>query len=715
MSSSSTSANEIILDNIGLFRQYSLDQSLVESYFNQGVFFKEVDLDSTNSIGISSSSSSSSSSFLLAITLERRSYAEEEIPLDLEIYVYEETVGGAPVSGLVDVARVGNRALEVTLSSGFEPDGETDFSFRLNIEHQSLTTSRIKYVFRQGKRYETKTMISRPVSGTRGRLSSVYVEYLMGWISDFWYAWDSGDMSIVPPLANPFPDSFAPFYPFAHAWWKLQGDLGQVSALVAPPFSGGNDGLVENQNFLGVPPNIWNCIGQGLYKFDGYSENWVNDIGPPLFPRCPPQGSCAYKEPDVSFDCRSFAVLGAKFLQTQLSQLCPNATAKVMGIGTHFLVYVDLAGGGEATTCCSGQFLYEPMDASVYKDIQDFCDDEPGFCENFERPSTLFEPGQENADNDFGDPNWEDDAAELQRIEGVICGCLTGDYKAGTNEANLKSVCQQGKMQDWVAENLSFTPQQKDAEGNVTTPGSSPNLSVPQTLACRFCVLTFEANYECPTREEAGGELSQGSWQGGIFPETKCLTEEEAGKLQFDEWLPVDAGKFGSECSMQRHMKMEKVACGQSVDCASASLEATAPDLPKEAPVGCCGAWCVLDGDGKKTGQCYDGPKHSWELEDDAKRAGPFNAEKNCEQIDCCPPGFRREKSTAPFVSLADYVCVPDCKDHGCNEGCCQKDIFGHGGNCLPCSECCEPDLINYGYQICQACTDKVRSLWMDS
>lgn len=713
MSSSSSSSGQsgnIILDNIELFRQYSLNQALLESYFNDGVTSKFVDLDDVQSSSSSgySSSSSSDQPFLLTINLEKRSRPLESIPTDIVWYVYEQEVGGTPVANLVSVTKKDDRTLEVSLVGPDIPDGETEFSFRLNIEHGTLAPSRTRYVFRRDEPYSAKTILSNSLSGTRGRLSSAYVQYLLGWISDFWYAWDAGNMSLVPPLTSPFANSFAPFYPFAHALWKLNeqmGVQGRLSSMAAPiGFSPGNDDMIRNQNFLGVPPNIWSCIGQDLYNFDGYADGYLDGPGKPGPPR-------QYKDPDVTFDCRSFAVLGAKFLRDQLAGICPNASVKVIGIGSHYMCYVDLSGGGEGSTCCSGQFLYEPQDGTIYKDEQEFCAEEPGFCDQFNKETTLYEPGQENSDSDFGDPNWEDDADQLQRIEGIICGCLSGQYDEGTNEANLKQVCESGQMQDWVAENLSFTPEQKDGEGNVTNPAEQPSLATPQTLACKNCVVTWSASYNCASEDDNGNPVAA-NWELLPIGDWKCLTDEEMPEL--DVWLASE-GNSGDACTKVMNVRFSDASCGDTLDCFN--INAPEPQqLPEGAPAGCCGAWCLKDSSGEKTGECFSGPVMAWEAEESLGNADAFNADKTCDQINCCPPGFR--KAGASFGSLAE-VCLPDCThpDHACDSGyCCVENpiTYGfHGTNtnsCVPCSECCEPDLV-LGGQMCVPCV-KTRSLW---
>jgi hypothetical protein len=711
LSSSSSSNGEtenIILANIELFRQYSLDQGLLESYFNDGVFFRLVDLDG----GLSSSSSSSDSSFLLTINLEKRSRPLEDIPSDIVWYVYDEEIGGLTVSNLVSVTKKDERTLEVSLVDPDAPDGEIEFSFRLNIEHQSLAPSRTKYVFRRSDRYSARTTLSNSLSGTRGRLGEVYVQYLLGWISDFWYAWDAGDMSLVPPLTSPFPNSFAPFYPFAHALWRLKEDLGvqiQVSGLAAPiEFSEGNEELIKNQNFLGLPPNIWSCIGQDLYKFDGYADEYYNTPDKPKPPR-------QYKDPDTSFDCRSLSVLGAQFLRDQLAGICPNAVVSVIGIGTHYLCYVDLSGAGEGSTCCSGQFLYEPQDGTIYKDAKEFCDEDPAVCETLDKEPTLYEPGQENSDGDFGDPNWEDDAGELQRIEGVICGCLSGNYENGTNEANLKQVCDNGQMQDWVANNLSFSPEQKDGDGNVTSPPEQPGLDTPQILVCKNCVVTWTATYNCASEDE-NGEAVAANWELITIPESKCLSDEDMPQLEV--WLDSEAEDSSAPCMKVMNFSFPDVSCGDFLDC----LSVTAPEpkqLPEGEPAGCCGSWCVKDESGAKTGQCYHGSVAAHEAEESAGNADAFNLGKTCDDLDCCPPGYRKSGASSPFMKSLAGVCVPDCNhpDHACETGyCCVENPFAHGSNinsCIPCDGCCEPDLI-LGGQMCVPC-DKTRSIWFVS
>lgn len=682
-SSSSSSVDPyltFILENIDLFRAYSMDADLVEEYFNKGVYFNTVDLDSF--LSSSSSSSEPSTSFGLKIVLQMRSNLGAAVPEGLFWSVYDEELSGSPAPGMVQITRSDNKTLTVSISPSYSPELEDHISFRLNINHPDLTTSRTLFKASRMMGYSTTLILSNSPSGRRGVMSEEYKQYLIDWIYLFWSAWDAGDLSSAPPIAVPFPSSFIPFYPFAHALWKLKEQIGvqaTFNVLSGISFSSGDTGLVANQNFLGVSQSVWNCMrasGDDLYYFDGYADFPPGLTPPSSFPR---SQNGAYKDPDISFDCRSFAVLGAKFLTDQIknSGICPKAEIKVIGIGTHYMVYVDLQGSGEESSCCKGQFLYEPADGSTYKDVKEFCDEDPGFCEGFDKTTTLYEPGKENSDGDFGDPNWEDDAGQLSRIEGVICGCLSGNYDSGTREAELKQVCESGQMQAWIANNLAFT------SGDANAPGSQPGLSGPQVLACRHCVASWSVMWDCEADK----------WDDQfIFPSAECFSDDEMPAL--DSWV----GAKDQPCQKKFYRKLSEMTCGQSADCQDSISSLPAPAPPAGGlPEGCCGSFCVMS-NGANTGDCVYGHKDSWSLEKDEGRAGPFNDGVKCADLDCCPPGFRKVDSPTPMLDAQYSKCIKDCLS---DPSICASN------------ECCTPNPFTLEYE-CILCPDKTRSLRFD-
>lgn len=668
-SSSSSQTGSIILDNIELFRQYSLDPDLMELYFDRGSSYKTVDLDALYN-GSSSSTPASSSSgeglFLLEITLRKRSFLSGDIPEDLELSIFEEEIDDSTHPGIFGVERSGTNLIRVFLNNAPDPDGASAFSFRLNIEGPGFAPSRTLFRFARGGYYSHTIALSPNLDpGRSSRLGPEYRQYLMGWIEQFWSARDSGTLSSLPSLIRPFPQSFVPFYPFAHAMWRLLKDFeaaDYASALSGPiSFVPGNEGLVAEENFLGVSPNVWSCISNGLYKFDGYPEGSDDPLDVPKPPR-------TYKDPDTSFDCRSFAVIGAKFIRSQLADVCPGAEVKVIGIGTHYLVSVNLP--GDPKPCCVGSFLYEPMNGSTYKDAEEFCNDDPGFCEGFDKPPTIYEPGNENSDGDFGDPNWEDSADELARIESSICGCLNGTYEAGSREAQLKQECDSGNMQSWIANNLSFTP-------DASAANKEPGLTGPQSIECERCLTTWTASWDC--------ELEK--WD--LLADCSCVPEGDP-PAGLNSWSEVE----GKPCERQYKILSDQ-SCGSNLECLEkVGIPQDEVEAPKEGPNGCCGKWCVLDSHGKNTGDCIYSYKEGWELENSENRAGPFQADQKCLESDCqCPPGYRKVSTGAQMIgSLQEFTCQPDCNyepflcenTYGPNF-CCEENIFNEGNSCLPC------------------------------
>jgi hypothetical protein len=679
-SSSSSTAGSVIFDNIDLFRQYSLDADLMELYFDRGVFYYTVNLDGQTNESSSSSNASSSSSdeFAIEIRLRKRSFLSGSIPADLELFIYEEKIGEVPSEGIISFERTSSDLIRVLLNSEIRPNEELKFSFKLNIEHPEYSASRTLFEFKKNKNYQTTLVLSPKVDRNKGtRLGADYRQYLLDWISQFWSAWDAGQPP--PQLAVPFPNSFVPFYPFAHAKWKLLSEVSSLNSVASLSnsitFVEGNEGLLAEKNFLGLSPNNWVCVSNSLYRFDGYPEGFAEAIETPKPPR-------TYKDPDVSFDCRSFAAVGAEFVRNQISEVCPGSTVQVMGIGTHYLVYVELQG---QAPCCTGSFLYEPMNGATYKDAEEFCNDDPGYCEGFEKAPTLYEPGNENSDGDFGDPNWEDSAEELARMESSVCDCLTGDYEETSREFELKQICQSGQMQDWLVDNLSFTP-------DPNSPNKEPNLTAPQTVECKKCITVWEASWDCDSEV----------WN--MLPSNQCVSDQEV-PTNPNAWEDVE----NDPCS-KKYRVIHEEACGSDLECIEklASSEEQ-PENPSAPPAGCCGKWCVLDSHGSNTGDCSYGSKEGWDYEKSEGIAGPFTADEKCEESDCpknCPPGYQKVPSpgASPFRSQetgtdtgteADFTCEPDCNapEFSCITGyCCEENPFlstfdQKVFSCVPCEK----------------------------
>jgi hypothetical protein len=586
MSSSSSSSENFYLSNIEAFRSYSLDADLVELFFNKGVFYESIDLDLSVD---SSSSSSEPSDFLLRLRVAMRSGGV--VPSGLQIYLFDESVGGVSSPGAFSASWASADLAEVRLSGG-AMDGLSGLSFRINIEGSTIYPARLGFEVSTGGVGEIALSLSEAPPGRGlGRLTESYKQYLIGWIVDFWDSWDSGGG--VPDFSPPFPGSFDPFDPFAHARWRLDSDFaGALSGYSTDvEFSPGNRGLIEGLNPLSVSRSTWECIARDLYEFQGYT--WSNALftGITLIDFVTGDYRRDYRDPDYSFDCRSFAVWGASYLRRLLSGVCPEALVKVISIGSHFLNYVDLGG---SDPCCTGKFMWEPQNGAVYYDVKDSV----GYSWIYPKPTTVYEPLRENSDGDFGEPNWELDTGpggQLERMSGVICGCVSaGGWDAGSREEELKGVCDGGGMKQWLVDNLSFTVDDGDPSSGVKFPGIEPR----EDTGCRACLMEWTASWDCSSAEE-GWEVEERPYFSVIpleslppsppkwaFGESGCEISLKVGlPPRPDESLLAGAAAFGAAGST---MCLTDSCCEGKRSEMSAMIDDEVASEDLTDPTGCC-------------------------------------------------------------------------------------------------------------------------------
>lgn len=626
-SSSSSSSGSLILDNLELFRGYSLDPDLIELYFNKGVDPDVVDLEPPSS----SSSSSSEAPFSLDINIAWESYPEFDLPDDIQIYPYDQTVNDFPVDGVILLELTGPKTLRARFQDGYQPDPSVMFSFRINVESDYIATSRLVFRFYGFGGYSYDLKIQSNLFGERGRLTSGYKQYLLQWIIDFWASWDANDQSLIPDFTPPFPKSFIPFDPFGHARWRLLSDLSQqtVGALADytddVQFEPGNKALIEGKNFLSVNPQAWKHIGQSkgaLYDFKGYPyegvktwEKWWNNNSEP-YPR-------NWKDPDISFDCRSFAMIGASYLRKQLAEVCPQAEVKVMSIKSHYVNWVNL--NGEAP-CCKGKFIWEPQNGVVYDNPQQL-KDAWGIKWPPKPPVLLYEPGKENSDGDFGDPNWENSPAELYRMAGVVCANVRFYGGDEGRDKELKDICDQqapegtpeqfqilGAMPGWLGDNLSFSP-------GVEQPALDP----PQDCACNKCLLTWRALWNC---SDSTWTLLQ------VAQDAKCVSELPP---EVDQWVRKDQAD-PCELTMVQEAPAEAYTgasmCDSNSFCKSVAFNAPNPQPPPN-PQECIdnwcveGAWCEIN-----PSACNSGTKLKWRSRDNLGVALSFDEGASCGGTD---------------------------------------------------------------------------------
>ena len=583
---------QLIMSNLGEFRNHSLDMSLMDLYFNQGVNSTVVDLDEQQA----SSSSSPSAPFLLRLSLYRRArnpFDEDFVlPEDIQLYIYAESVDGNFAWLNAQATKVpGENEVIVSLGEFSRPDGSSEFSFQLNIEHQDFATSRTTFIFRKDQEYSHSIPLYGRVPNVPGRLTQEYMLYLQSWMFNFWNAYDSGDPTLISPLTNPESNANTEFYPFAHAAWQIEQQYAQQSLASgsldsqtqsAPP----NTSLVEPWNFLGVSPGVWNCIKRnGLYKsFDD-----------------PPQGPAGHiinsgaGASNLSFNCRSFAIAGSRFLEQQLQEDCPGAKTEVQvvgwTIGPHAIVKVILPGA--PSPCCVGTFFVEPYTGDAFDTMDEYCKSvREGCAPNPDLGSYPVGGIPANVPGKFNwpDDDWEKDAGQLNRIQDVICGCLGGNYPSGTMEAILKEKCQNNTFQDWFV--LNFAHERGEPE---------PTLNMPQIISCD--------RVECfqPDDPASNGKKCLDS-PNGIEPyvcETRCLSKWDcafSGKCEEIYSLNAALGEYETK-------ELCDSFCGTS------------------------GAWCEVDAGTKFNSGCAEGSKHQWLVADEDTKQS-FKEGKNCFDLE---------------------------------------------------------------------------------
>jgi hypothetical protein len=312
--SSSSSEGNIFLENIALFRQYSLDAGLIDLYFNKGVSAEFVDLDSTNP---QDSSSSSSDKFSILIDLE----GDEGIfgdpyvfPEDLEFYFYDESVDGAPAPGAFTAYKVAGQNTVVVSFASSSTSG-SDFQFQINMEHPDLFTIRNVLQFSENRTYSHSASTSYRIANSVARLEPSYITSLVSWINDFWSAYDADPASLMPQPPRPAANLNTEFDPFAHARWKVRSELGQIGIMAAPELEDGKGSLtVRGWNFLGVQGDVWKCIRR---KPDGLYQVYYP-------PTTPAENLISKKsiQLEKSFDCRSFTAAAIFALKSQLENEC---------------------------------------------------------------------------------------------------------------------------------------------------------------------------------------------------------------------------------------------------------------------------------------------------------------------------------------------------------------------------------------------------------
>lgn len=675
-SSSSSKTGNIFLDNISLFRQYSLDASLVELYFNKGTNSEFVDL---NVSSVAQSSSSSSEDFSIVIELEgdEGMFGEPyQFPEDMEFYFYDEKANGIYSPGIFLAEKVNgqNKAIvRLAPSTSSSSSSSIEYEFQINIEHPRLMPIRKTFRFSKKTRYAHPASTTTRIKNSTGRVLPSYISLLISWITDFWSAYDMGDASLIPELPRPPANQNSEFDPFEHARWKLRSELNLLGSLdLAELQPGWGWRTIRGWNFLGVSASVWDCITKpgrpdGLYSIyyapGKEFDDWVAGKG------------TRPNQLDKSFDCRSFTAASAYALKDQLSSQC-FVSVKYRKVGqddsTHALLFVEFDGCKEpdptpedpnkikkvACECCSGSFMFEPQTGATFKSVDDYCKKNEELCKDKSQWKD-----QEIEDADFSNLNWENDPVEMERIKNVICGCLTGTYSPESAENMIKDRCSVAtSFKNWFRSNFSFEP------GKST----SPMFGMPSILSCKK-VVCEKGRSPALTGPMCTQEAAEG--EEGVTP-YQCKTQCQ------EKW-----SCYNFEC-MEAYTLNGVVGDYEIKD---ACLDECSNDKV------CVHSWHIRYNceskqwerffEGKSTVSCLARSRYStssdWVADPEicSARTFDFVTESSCEDQSTCLPGIPYDNSSAPIeVRNTPSEAPPNCCGSWCEleEG----NVYNLTGNC---------------------------------
>lgn len=545
-SSSSDGLDELerlILEHIPELRAYSLDPEVVERYYNKGYDAPEGELTPLSSS--SSSEDPTSATVEVALNDVTRSFLDPDgrLPEDLQFHVYDQ---GENIVAPVKVP--GEDRIIISVGADSWPA-----SFQINVEHPRYRAVRIKFSVPEPGSYAHVSRIARRTFNERRRITEDYKNYLLGWLQDFWDARDAGTGGTLT-FTSPAPNH--PIDPFEHARDRIAREYlprYEAAAQANPPMStlaARKKMFVEGRNFLGVSPEIWDCIkGKGvdneggkLYK-NVESETYNVDDPTSLF------DSQEWK-PNSSFNCRAFTVASARYLNRQMREICPSATAQHLLLKSqrHAIVYVDLGGcDGEPgcdPECCAGSFVYEPQSGETWDDgpDSDFSDDLMNYMEDKNGVRAYYPELDYVSDTLDGYPSGDDEGwikeqnridwhtfpEEVQRISDLVCGCLASPQASNAMETYMRQKCQDGTFGDWFKENFRSGP------GLIRT--TDPDM--PQMISCstpRICQksVSFPIDLgalatECGCEEDSEGKMTQEECQSYCSLRFRCLNCDSA-------------------------------------------------------------------------------------------------------------------------------------------------------------------------------------------
>lgn len=199
-------------ENIGSFKSYSLNQNLIEEYYNKGISTQNINL---------SNGQNNNGNFLLEILLEDGLIGSGYIfPNNIEVYFYDEKLNDVNIEGSFNFEKViDENKILITLNQNLQ---QGNFSFQANIEHRTIHTERRVFNFNEFKKYSYDITLIPSVPTSPKRLTQEYISYLIQWIEQCWIKYESNNIESIDPLQD--PNNGSAFDPFEHAKYAVRRD-----------------------------------------------------------------------------------------------------------------------------------------------------------------------------------------------------------------------------------------------------------------------------------------------------------------------------------------------------------------------------------------------------------------------------------------------------------------------------------------------------------
>lgn len=483
--------------------------------------------------------------------------SNKAIPNDLVFEILNEKYGNQEVFNLVEsIEHFETNTFLVKLNSNYKPSDSNRISFQIRLNDPRFSAFNKKFYLSNATKYETNLKLSESAPGFfRQDLTSDTIDYLIDWINDFWFLYDTNpefgfDLRnyFYPPNPEQINDYFNPF---GHAIYEIckQNNISNVTLNEIENYIIANieefksyslnRSLIEKFFNEGTPTeidldNVSNLVFKELSSCGGPNISLVADTNP--FGVNPSTYKCMSQDPPMgngplyynngnqhsAFDCRSFSESQLIFLRNQLSEICPNATCGIFNVPQHQMIWVDLGGickDGNPCCCCEGNFIFDPITSTTYKSRQEYCASQDTYpCAGEYMPPDFNNDAANNNFNNYANATqWSKYPSVVQRITSVICSCVQN--ASGPAEENIRNHCNDGTIKQWLIDNYDYGNQTKNGPNN-----NNPQISgLPKTLDCE--------KYICDEKlgciKDPAGDLSEYECKTYCFKRWDCQNQQQ--------------------------------------------------------------------------------------------------------------------------------------------------------------------------------------------